>query len=65
MGAKVVKIYDICKKNRPERRFFWLFLFPTNYLVVPLISLILRIFFNKNYSKLIRKLSGLCSIPKL
>ena len=43
MGAKVVKIYDICKKNRPERRFFGLFLFPTNYLVVPLISLILQV----------------------
>ena len=56
------------KKNRipaREMRFFWLFLFPTNYLGVPLISLILRIFLNKNYSKLIRKLSGLCSIPKL
>ena len=35
--AKVGKICNICKKNRPERRFFWLFLFPTNYLVIPLI----------------------------
>ena len=38
--AKVQKTFGIYKKNRPVRRFFLLFLFPTNYLVIPLILLI-------------------------
>ena len=65
MGAKVVKIYDICKKNRPERRFFWLFLFPTNYVVVPLISLIFTDFFKQKLFKINPKIIRIVFYPKI
>ena len=65
MGAKVVKIYDICKKNRPERRFFWLFLFPTNYLVIPLISLIFTDFLKQKLFKINPKIIRIVFYPKI
>ena len=53
------------QEKSPREAIFWLFLFPTNYLVIPLISLIFTDFLKQKLFKINPKIIRIVFYPKI